>query len=459
MELPDVPPRTVDPAPVRPHTGLLRRFAPARGVSRGVVIRAGRCAMLAVLVAGSGAIAEAVDTNKHLGVASCASGVCHGKLTPQESSNVWLNEYRIWSADDRHSRAYQTLLTAESREMARKLGLPNAQGAAICLDCHADNVPPEQRGPRFQLSDGVGCEACHGGAERWIESHTEPGATHADNLARGMLATEDVNVRAEICLSCHLGTRDQFATHRIMGAGHPRLSFEMEAYTVNQPAHYEIDDDYRARKPAPTGFDVWRAGQVETARRFLELLQSPLFGSGVPEFSFYDCHSCHHPMDQIRWPQIRQRQGLTPGGLRLHDPNLFMLQALVSVMAPGDESTFRRLHVALLRAGQRSVPATRAAAAERAGWLETRTWVRAAATEANVRAVRRAIAQLGASGALADYAAAEQAFLSIESLSLHLGDARRIGGALDRLYSSVESDRNYDPGAFQQAMSRLAGSL
>jgi len=405
------------------------------------------------------ASAEPIDSARHLGVASCATGVCHGKLTEQQNSNVWLNEYRIWSADDRHSRAYQTLLTAESKEIARKLGLPNAQGAAICLDCHTDNVPAGQRGPKFQLSDGVGCEACHGGAERWLESHTEPGATHADNLARGMLATEDINVRAEICLSCHLGTRNQFATHQIMGAGHPRLSFELEAYTVNQPAHFAVDDDYRERKSAPSGFDVWRAGQVESTRRYLDLLNSDLLGSALPDFSFYDCHSCHHPMDDLRWPQIRQQQGLAPGGLRLQDQHLFMLQATVGVLAPGDEATLRRLHVALLKAGQQGIPATRTAARELGQWLDSRTWTRGPATEANARAIRKAIAQLGANGTLADYAAAEQAFLGIESLSLYLGDASRLQGALDAVYEAVENDSSYDPRKFRQAMTRLAGSL
>ena len=216
--------------------------------------------VLCALLAG-GAQAEPIDGNRHLGVASCAAGVCHGKLEEQENSNVWLNEYRIWSAEDRHAGAYQTLLSPQSKEIARKLGLAGAHTAKICLDCHADNTPAEQRGPKFQLSDGVGCEACHGGAEQWIESHTEPGVAHSDNLARGMLATEDINVRARVCLSCHLGTNNQFATHRIMGAGHPRLSFELEAYTVNQPAHYGVDDDYLERKGAPSGFDVWRADQ------------------------------------------------------------------------------------------------------------------------------------------------------------------------------------------------------
>jgi hypothetical protein len=423
--------------------------------------RRGACSAgaLALLMFAGTAAAEPVDDGVHLGVASCAAGVCHGKLSPQEGSNVWLNEYRIWSADDRHARAYQTLQSAESQRMARKLGLPNAQGAAICLDCHTDNVQAERRGPKFQLSDGVGCEACHGGAQKWIESHTEPGATHADNLARGMLALERIDVRAEVCLSCHLGTKNQFATHRIMGAGHPRLSFELEAYTVNQPAHYEIDDDYRRRKGAPSGFDVWRAGQVESLRRFLTLMESPLFASALPDFSFFDCHSCHHPMDDIRWSETRRQQGLEPGGLRLQDQHLIMLQALVEVVAPADRQPLRDAHLRLLKAGQESVPAARAAATALKTWLADRPWVSAPASRDQVKAVRKAIAQAGVRGDLADFAAAEQAFLSIESLSIYLGDAKRLQAALDGVFSVVETDRSFDPRKLRAAMERLSRDL
>ena len=91
---------------------------------------------LLALIAPAALLAKPIDTAQHLGVASCVSGVCHGKLTKQTDSNVWLNEGRIWLGDDRHARAYQTLLSDESRTIAAKLGLPNAQGAQICLDCH-----------------------------------------------------------------------------------------------------------------------------------------------------------------------------------------------------------------------------------------------------------------------------------------------------------------------------------
>ena len=33
--------------------------------------------------------------NSHKGVASCATSVCHGKISPDPDATVWLNEYRI----------------------------------------------------------------------------------------------------------------------------------------------------------------------------------------------------------------------------------------------------------------------------------------------------------------------------------------------------------------------------
>src|SRR5690554_2962786 len=262
---------------------------------------------------------EAAD-NVHEGVASCASSVCHGKVSKDPNATVWLNEYRVWLRQDYHSRAYRTLQTAQSEAIARKLGLPSAAGAKICLDCHADNVPSEARGRRFQISDGVGCEACHGGAGQWLESHAELGTSHADNIAKGMYPTEQPLQRARLCLSCHLGTKDKFATHEIMGAGHPRLAFELETFTINQPAHYEVDADYRERKPTIAPVNMWLAGLAVTSMQSLELLQEQWFTrqSLIPELSFFQCHACHHPMDDLRWAP-EGAAALPPGTVRLND--------------------------------------------------------------------------------------------------------------------------------------------
>ncbi|HTU59780.1 MAG TPA: multiheme c-type cytochrome, partial [Polyangiales bacterium] len=128
--------------------------------------------------------------NKHLGVATCSSSVCHGSVKSKSSSyDVQLNEYVTWSHDDSHAKAYSVLKSERSRVIAAKLGLPNAYDAKICLDCHADNVAAAARGKEFNITDGIGCEACHGGAEKWIESHTMKTTSYEDNLKNGMYPT------------------------------------------------------------------------------------------------------------------------------------------------------------------------------------------------------------------------------------------------------------------------------
>ena len=136
-------------------------------------------------------------TDKHMGVATCAASQCHGSAVPQDGSNVLQNEYVTWTQNDPHANAYQTLTSDQSKAMAARLGLRSATAAKICLDCHADNAPLAKRGERFQVSDGVGCEGCHGGAERWLSTHYNvPTVSHADNVTVGLHPTDRVADRA-----------------------------------------------------------------------------------------------------------------------------------------------------------------------------------------------------------------------------------------------------------------------
>ena len=103
----------------------------------------------------------------HLGVATCSGSNCHGATQRPKNSYVPGDEFIIWSKQDKHRLAYNVLLDDRAVKMAKALGLPDAAHQKICLDCHADNVSDNLRGAAFQLSDGVGCEACHGGASGW----------------------------------------------------------------------------------------------------------------------------------------------------------------------------------------------------------------------------------------------------------------------------------------------------
>ena len=201
-------------------------------------------------------------TAEHLGVASCASSTCHGGAVAGGRRQRAAQRGRHLAGA---GQARPLQRAAEGRALAQDHPQSRARRRTpkICLDCHTDNVPEERRGEKFQLSDGVGCEACHGGSQNWIGVHTvvDDAGGHARNVAAGLFPTADPKDRARLCLSCHFGDESKFVDHRIMGAGHPRLSFELDTFTQIEPAHFDVDDDYRTRKDVADAVQTWAIGQ------------------------------------------------------------------------------------------------------------------------------------------------------------------------------------------------------
>lgn len=419
-------------------------------------------ALLCLIVLAVGTLASAHadtlpqnDGLDHLGPATCASSVCHGRVLEAQQSSVLLNEYRTWAKHDRHAGAYLTLLNDESRAIAGKLGLKSAHEADICLDCHADNVPADKRGMRFHIDDGVGCESCHGGAERWLTSHATEGTTHKANLDAGLYPTDDLRARSELCLSCHLGTSDKFATHRIMGAGHPRLVFEMDTFTIRQPEHYRVDDDYRQRKGEETATRRWATGALVTARRYVELLQGELFTDHplYPEIGLFDCHSCHDSFKDLGWEAQPSTASLGPGQVRLNDSSLLIATVVLSQFdeAKGGElySLVQALHEASGKDRQSVVEvSTRIAALLEAN--ESAAAGRELAVQ-KLRAARSSLLRLGEQGEFQDYAGAEQAVMSIDVLSFAIEEpSADVKSTLARMYQVVDDDDGYAPSSLVQ---------
>ena len=254
-----------------------------------------------LMLAGAALAGSALAAGRYEGVASCAGSTCHGRAEGN-GAVVRQDELRLWqepsSRGGAHSRTYAGLISPRGQRIATTLGLGSAGSAPACLGCHA--TPPGARGDRFQISDGVGCEGCHGPASGWIASHYAVGASHGGNVAGGMTALDNPVVRAGVCLDCHLGSGapGQFVTHAMMAAGHPRLSFELDLFSSLQQ-HWDVDADYAARKAQNDGVRLWAVGQAEAVQRSLHLFgRSDLATNGIfPEFTFYDCHSCHRGID------------------------------------------------------------------------------------------------------------------------------------------------------------------
>jgi hypothetical protein len=406
----------------------------------------------------------------HQGVASCAGAPCHGASQPGKQA-VLQTEHANWLSRDAHARAYQVLFDARSERIARNLGLAEpAHRARVCLGCHADAVPEGLAGERFSIEDGVGCEACHGGSERWLAPHAA-GNTHARNVELGMYPTDDPRARAELCLSCHFGDQERFVSHRLMGAGHPRQSFELHVFSEIQPAHYAVDEDYLRRgKLAVPGAQAWAIGQAVAVRKILDGLLDPARArDGIwPEFVFFDCHACHHPLSEGRW-RPRPGVGLGPGVARINDASFLMLRhALLAVDPAGAEALrgeLRAFHASVSGGGG---DAARAAAALRARAVSAVAKLAAWRVDAeSVRAIARSLVDEGLSGEYLDYAAAEQATLALQVLADSLVTLKALtpGGAAsceritDRLLDLTRNPERYRPEELRAELGRMRDVL
>ncbi len=314
------------------------------------------------------------------------------------------------------------------------------------------------RGEKFQFDDGIGCEACHGGAETWIDSHTAD-ATHEENLAAGMFPTEDLAARAELCMSCHVGTGKKFATHRIMGAGHPRLAFELDTFGVLQPQHYRVDADYEARKGDFSSFRNWVQGLVATAKQTLNLIQSSRFDNNrvYPELALFDCHACHHPMDDQRWRSREVTRGLGPGELRLNDASLVMLAAVAEVLSPGAHQEMvrklRTMHTSV-RKTRRDVLAAPRALEQTVDQLGDQ-FRSVEISNSNMQKILGKLFKEGARGQYQDYVAAEQTAMAVDLLIIAMGEQDKYTALIDRLYSSVQNEHRFNARNFQKNLAAL----
>ena len=404
------------------------------------------------------------DGHLHLGVATCASSQCHGSAVPRSGLSVLQSEYVTWTTADPHSRAYQTLLTEDSRAIANRLGLGAPEEAAACLGCHSDNVPAARRGEQFQISDGVSCEACHGGAEDWLGSHyNNADAGHAENIQAGLFPTDDARTRATLCLSCHLGTAEKFAGHEIMAAGHPRLAFELDTFTelwrlAGNLTHYQVDADYEARKQAPDHVSTWVAGLMRSAEHQLELLSGSLLASGrlFPELGLFDCHACHRTMKSVQWRALSRYGGVGPGSTVLNDSTFVMLLALARALDSAEFGAMEGGVQALHRGIAGGIEEIQGAAAGLSTTLERLdAEVRSLnLTNANKRGILTAILQAGEQGEFVDYVAAEQAFMAVQMLAFDLQDTGLVE-ELSVLAAALEDDEAYQPTVFARLLSNL----
>ncbi len=365
---------------------------------------------------------EAHDV-KAMGATTCGQSTCHSADIPWPNSSVSQREYVTWKNKDPHAQSFKTLQSKKARKIARDLGYASATSAKLCLDCHSFNISQKHREETFNQAEGVTCEACHGPASSWIGVHQTGLYFYQRNIDEGMYPTAHPTARAELCLSCHMGTSEKFVGHRMFVAGHPRLPFELGFYSWFSEAtpgrhagysHFTVDDDYLQRKPWPFGVKVWSIGQAVQMRKFVELMTDPKVGQEglFPEFAFFECHSCHNAT-------LDGKSATSSTGVpRINDANAYFVQLAARMV---DKNLAGRLRSDINRvraAAGGTWTGMRAAANNLKGSLNilVRKLEARKFTDRDTRFALNQIAAAGRQGVFKGYYEAEQAVLAAGSL-------------------------------------------
>lgn len=238
---------------------------------------------------------------KVVGSVTCASASCHGAIVPHGTPG---GESICFADADPHRNAYSVLFQERSKRMVRLLAEgkdhPPAHQTEVCLKCHGA-APPNGDWPAAtsELHSAASCENCHGAAGEWLTDHYSRDWKSLDSqakAAKGMLPTKDFAYRTKLCAGCHVGEPGREVDHRLIGAGHPALRFEITAYSTPPvyAKHWKTEKGYGPDAEAW----LWAIGQVGTAKAAADLLnhrasEAEKQKHDWPEFAEYSCFSCH----------------------------------------------------------------------------------------------------------------------------------------------------------------------
>jgi hypothetical protein len=401
----------------------------------------------------------AAAADRFEGVASCTGSTCHGATQAFAGIDIRQDEYFIWQKYDPHTRVAATLKGKAARDITAKLKLGDPASAAACTVCHLPQ--PLEKGAKYHATDGIGCESCHGGSERWLAPHVN-GLSASERKAHGMTATWEPATKAALCVGCHLGDDQHVMTHTIMGAGHPPLLFELNTFSALEVPHWNVDADYVSRKGQANPLQDWAIGQVMTADAFLKGLNSPRLMNGLlPELAFFDCNACHKSMNAGRW-QAGRAGNLPPGAVPLNDTALVLLGDWLKVASPELSGAWQAQWRTLHDSTQTSPQAVQTQAALMRRFLQDKLLGKAAQfapSPAELRGLAKTVAARALNERANDFTYAESSAMTLAVIYNQLPERSQASTrkAVKALYASIQDRDRFKVEAYKKAVKDLLG--
>ena len=236
--------------------------------------------------------------NKFGGAGSCNKEKCHGHATKKRA-----NEYTTWIKAEIHSAGYSVLYEKEAKEIAKKYGIKGKAGEdQRCAVCHSIYLEkkPDLKGAKFDVNEGVTCEACHGPSSGYLEPHAKPyepkgaegkvldqarAARHKESVGLGMWDAKNPKIRIETCVFCHYQI-----SGKMLDAGHPDLNFEMTYFQKTMPVHWEETPD----KGEGFSARIAAASQAASLREALKKLSNAISSKSKSVESSYNQVMSHY---------------------------------------------------------------------------------------------------------------------------------------------------------------------
>jgi hypothetical protein len=250
------------------------------------------------------------------GVGACS--FCHESRRATQGAIVCrCTELVTWETRDKHSDAWNVLLSPRAQQMGKQLGYEEVEitiykkvkkgdevvvekdqtkrvnAVAVkreCVACHGVVVDDPRyardenefrTATQFMKEEGINCYACHGRPDnaKWKYQHWpadvgnnaawraikgKDGLTSREIKDRdhGMRDLWDPAKRAQLCFSCHIGniSEGKFVTHAMYAAGHPPLpGIEVATFSEEMPRHWEYPLEKSERARELQGFDPEQA--------------------------------------------------------------------------------------------------------------------------------------------------------------------------------------------------------
>jgi hypothetical protein len=188
---------------------------------------------LTFLLPGSAAAGE---EHKFTGHKKCRT--CHVKPAIGNQYDLWL--------ESKHAKTFATLATEKAKKWATEAGVDDPQTDDRCVKCHATahGIPDEMVSKKFDRTEGVQCEACHGAGKDYRKKSIM--VDRDKSIAKGLVPQTEA-----VCTACHSDESPAWDPERYTLADGSKAGFDYEQ-AVKTIAH-----------PVPEGYDASAEGEAD----------------------------------------------------------------------------------------------------------------------------------------------------------------------------------------------------